>query len=98
MNPIKRFTMKKDKRTEPEESISEMASYEEQYLKPIELDRRQCVYISKGNHDVLTSLIRSLNVKGLTIGGYIDNVITEHIQKHKAEINHLYRRERNDLV
>jgi len=98
MNPIKRFSMKKNKRKEPEETISDMASYQEQYLKPIELDRRRCVYISKGNHDVLTSLIRSLNVKGLTIGGYIDNVISEHIQKHKAEINHLYRRERNDLV
>lgn len=98
MNPINRFTMKKDKKNEPEETISDMASYQEQYLKPVELDRRRCVYISKGNHDVLTSLIRSLGVKGLTIGGYIDNVITEHIQKHKAEINHLYRRERNDLV
>ena len=98
MNPIKKFTMKKHKRTEPEDSISDMASYQQQYLRPIELERRQCVYISKGNHEVLTSLIRSLNVKGLTVGGYIDNVITEHIQKHKAEINHLYRRERNDLV
>lgn len=90
--------MKKDKRREPEESISEMASYQEQYLKPIEIDRRQCVYISKRNHGVLTSLIRSINQKGLTVGGYIDNVLTEHLEKHKSEINHLYRRERNDLI
>jgi hypothetical protein len=83
---------------EPEKSISEMASYAEQYLKPTEIDRRRCVYIGKRNHTVLTSLIRSINHKGLTIGGYIDNVITEHLEKHKAEINHLYRRERNDLI
>lgn len=89
--------MKKE-RKEPEESIAEMVSYEEQYLRPIELDRRQCVYISKRNHAVLTALIRSLNVKGLTVGGYIDNVLTEHLQVHKAQINHLYRRERNDLI
>lgn len=89
--------MKKE-RKEPEESISEMASYEEQYLKPVEIDRRRCVYIGKRNHAVLTALIRSLNHKGLTVGGYIDNVITEHLEKHKAEINHLYRRERNDLI
>lgn len=89
--------MKKE-RKEAEESIAEMVSYEEQYLRPIELDRRQCVYISKRNHAVLTALIRSLNVKGLTVGGYIDNVLTEHLQVHKAQINHLYRRERNDLI
>jgi hypothetical protein len=90
--------MKKRVRKEPEETMAEMASYEEQYLKPIEIDRRQCVYISKRNHGVLTSLIRSTNQKGLTVGGYIDNVITEHLEKHKAEINHIYRRERNDLI
>lgn len=90
--------MRKDKRKEPEESISEMASYEEQYLKPTEIDRRQCVYISKRNHKVLTALIRSINQQGLTVGGYIDNVLTEHLEKHKAEINYLYRRERNDLI
>jgi hypothetical protein len=47
---------------------------------------------------VLNSLIHSISQKGLTIGGYIDNVITEHLEKHKAEINHIYRRERNDLL
>jgi len=90
--------MRKRERKEPEETMAEMASYEQQYLKPTEIDRRQCVYISKRNHGVLTSLIRSLSQKGLTVGGYIDNVITEHLEQHKAEINHIYRRERNDLL
>ena len=57
------------KNKEPEKSISEIASYAEQYLKPTEIDRRRCVYIGKRNHAVLTALIRSLNHKGLTIGG-----------------------------
>lgn len=90
--------MKNEEIQEPESAIAEVASYREQYLRPIEIDRRQCVYISRRNHHVLTALIRSLNIKGLTVGGYIDNVISEHIEAHKAQINHLYRRERNDLV
>jgi hypothetical protein len=90
--------MKPFGKKEPEDSIVELTSYEEQYLKVKELDKRQCVYISKRNHKVLTTLIRSLNSKRLTVGGYIDNIITEHLEKHKAEINHLYRRERNDLI
>ncbi|NDV64674.1 DUF3408 domain-containing protein [Bacteroides sp. 224] len=90
--------MNRFKKKELEESMEKTTSFAERYLKPIELDRRQCVYISKRNHKILTDFIRSLNEKGLTIGGYIDNVITEHIDKHKEEINYLYRRERNDLV
>lgn len=90
--------MKFRNKKEPEQTMAAMASYEQQYLKPVEIDRRGCVYISKRNHDILSSLIRSINQKGLTIGGYIDNVITEHLEKHKAEINHIYRRERNDLL
>lgn len=80
------------------EILAQMHTYEEHYLKPIEIDRRKCVYIGNRNHQVLTSLIHSLNIKGLTLGGYIDNVLTEHLQKHRTEINHLYRRERNDLI
>ena len=90
--------MKKNEKKEIEECMQEMASYAEQFLQPTELDRRQCVYISKRNHHVLTSLIASLHKKGLTVGGYIDNVITLHLQEHKDEINHIYRRERNDLI
>lgn len=90
--------MKFKNKKEPEETMAEMASYAEQYLKPVEIDRRGCVYISKRNHEILCSLIRLINQKGLTIGGYIDNVITEHLEQHKAEINHIYRRERNDLL
>lgn len=90
--------MKKIERKEPEQSMQELASYAEEFLQPIELDRRQCVYISKRNHRVLSALIASLHKKGLTVGGYIDNVITKHLQEHKEEINHIYRRERNDLV
>lgn len=90
--------MKKSEKKEIEKSMQEMASYAEQFLQPTELDRRQCVYISKRNHYILTSLIASIHKKGLTVGGYIDNVITKHLQEHKDEINHLYRRERNDLI
>jgi len=90
MNPFKK--------RESEESMDKTATYAELYLKPVDLNRRQCVYISRRNHAVLSDFIRSLGDKDLTIGGYIDNVITEHLQKHKAEINHLYRRERNDLL
>lgn len=72
--------------------------YALRYLQPMEIDRRRCVYISQRTHDVITSFLRSIEGKGLTVGGYVDNILTEHLEKHKAEINHLYRRERDDLL
>jgi hypothetical protein len=82
----------------PEDKIKAPAKYEEVYLKPVEMERRQCTYISRRNHRVISMLIRTLEIKGLTLGGYIDNVLTEHIDRHKVEINRLYLRERNDLL
>lgn len=90
--------MKLFEKKQPDDEITALANYEEAYLKPVDMERRQCAYISQRNHRVISNLIRSLEGKGLTVGGYIDNVLTEHLEKHKAQINHLYRRERNDLV
>lgn len=90
--------MKLFEKKQPDDEITTLANYKEVYLKPVDMERRQCAYISRRNHRVISNLIRSLEGKGLTVGGYIDNVLSEHLEKHKAEINHLYRRERNDLV
>ena len=76
----------------------ETNAYEEKYLKEVYVPLKHAAYISKRNMDIVSTLVRLQNRRGLTIGGYIDTVLTEHFEKHRAEINHLYRRERNDLV
>lgn len=73
-------------------------AYEEKYLGEVNVPLKHAAYISKRNMDIVSTLVRSQNKRGLTVGGYIDTVLTEHLERHKAEINHLYRRERNDLV
>lgn len=73
-------------------------AYEEKYLCEVNVPLKHAAYISKRNMDIVSTLVRSQNKRGLTVGGYIDTVLTEHLERHKAEINHLYRRERNDLV
>ena len=73
-------------------------AYEEKYLKEVHVPLKHAAYISKKNMDIISSFVRSQNKRGLTVGGYIDTVLTEHLERHKGEINHLYRRERNDLV
>ena len=61
---------------------------------------RQCVYISHEVHSVITKLVRALADAGndITVGGYIDTVMNEHLQLHKEEINALYRERQGDLL
>jgi hypothetical protein len=76
------------------------AGYKETFLKRNEMKTRQCVYISHDVHAVIANLVRTLVSAGneITVGGYIDTVLNEHLQAFKDEINELYRQPQDDLV
>jgi len=76
------------------------ANYKETYLKRNEIKTRQCVYISYDVHALIAKLVRTLVDEGsdISVGGYIDTVLWEHLQLHKEEINELYRHQRGDLL
>jgi hypothetical protein len=74
--------------------------YASLFIKRRELKTRQCVYISYDVHAVIAKLVGSLASTGndLTIGGYIDTVLAEHLQRYKGDINEFYRRREGDLL
>ena len=72
--------------------------YAEMYLKKKELKERQCVYISKDVHGIISEIVRVLADKDVTVGGYIDNVLLQHLEIHRDEINSLYKKDRKDLI
>lgn len=72
--------------------------YGEKFLKRNELKTRQCVYISQQIHAVISRLVHVIADKDITVGGYIDTVLAEHLERHKDEINELYRQKREDLI
>jgi len=74
------------------------SEYGEKFLKRNELKTRQCVYISGQIHGVISRLVHVIADKDITVGGYIDTVLTEHLESHKDEINELYRQKREDLI
>ena len=74
-----------------------LSEYGEKFLKRNELKTRQCVYISQQIHAVISRLVHVIADKDITVGGYIDTVLAEHLEKHKEEINELYRQKREDL-
>lgn len=75
-----------------------MSEYGEKFLKRNELKTRQCVYISQQIHTVISRLVHVIADKDITVGGYIDTVLAEHLERHKDEINELYRQKREDLI
>lgn len=91
---------------EVRESISrrkwgqQSAGFKETFLKRNEIKTRQCVYISHRVHSLIVRLVRTLVESGneVTLGGYIDTVLEEHLNQNKEEINQLYRQERGDLI
>jgi hypothetical protein len=74
------------------------ADYSSLFLQRNELKVRSCVYISQRIHNTISEIVRVIADKEVTVGGYIDNVLLQHLEAHKDEINDLYKRERKDLI
>jgi hypothetical protein len=75
------------------------ADYSSQFLGRNEIKAaRQCVYISHRIHTMISEIVRVIADKEVSVGGYIDNVLLQHLETHKDEINDLYKRERKDLI
>lgn len=78
----------------------QVAGYKETFLKRNEMKTRQCVYISYDVHALIAKLVRALVSAGndISVGGYIDTVLAEHLQANKDEINEMYRQQQGDLL
>lgn len=74
------------------------ADYSSLFLQRNELKVRSCVYISQRIHNTISEIVRVIADKEVTVGGYIDSVLLQHLEAHKDEINDLYKRERKDLI
>jgi len=72
--------------------------YSSTFLQHNELKSRATVYISQHIHAKISKIVRVIADKDVTVGGYIDNVLLQHLDVHKDEINDLYKREREDLI
>ena len=72
--------------------------YKDLFLQRNELKARSCVYISQRIHNTISEIVRVIADRDVTVGGYIDNVLLQHLEMHRDEINDLYKRERKDLI
>ena len=83
---------------EPSKRRRNNLDYSSLFLGRNEIKTRSCVYISQRIHNTISEIVRVIADKDVTVGGYIDNVLLQHLETHKDEINDLYKRERKDLI
>jgi hypothetical protein len=90
---------KKEKEAkEPTKRRRNQVDYSGLFLQRNEFKARSCVYISQRIHNTITEIVRVIADRDVTVGGYIDNVLLQHLEMHRDEINDLYKRERKDLI
>lgn len=60
-------------------------NYTARYLERNRFRRRHVVYVSRQTHDTVTELVRRLSDAGadITTGGFIDNVMRDHLSRHR---------------
>lgn len=73
-------------------------NYKETFVRRNEIKTRECVYISREIHSKIVKLVRALEDTNITIGGYIDVVLSEHLEQNKEDINEIFRLSRRDLL
>ncbi len=98
--PLAAPTPKRQEQRESSGRRRGLPSYREVFVSRNEIKHRQCVYISHEVHALVSSLVRALVEQGgeITVGGYIDKVLYEHLQAYKDDINELYRNRRPELL
>ena len=70
---------------EPAPVMEPKPDYAARFLKHRELKARHSVYISKETHAAVDCLVHLLGMAGkeISVGGYIDNVVAEHLESYK---------------
>ena len=69
-------------------------NYDEVFLNNKDLKARQPVYISKEIHVEIKKVVNLLALTGkeMSVGGYINNVLADHLEQYKEDIDDLHRK------
>ena len=81
-----------NRRKKPEEDYNAM------FLRRNEIKTRQCVYISRDVHGKILKIVNDIAGGEISVGGYVDTVLRQHLEQHKERINELYKKQREDLI
>jgi len=77
----------------PSQNQIEQADFCETYFKKVDITDRQSLYIAKEPHSILLTVVNMIGGRKSTLSSYVENIILQHLESHKEEINELYENE-----
>ena len=85
-------TSSRNKReTSPRRSSTSGCDYDQFFLVRNEIRFRKAAYLSVANHDAISRIVKELGNGQLSVGGYLDLIVTAHLEQYRDRINALYR-------
>ena len=72
------------------EELAEEEDYCETYFKKVDLSYRKSICIAKETHSTLLTIVNMIGGRKTNLSSYVENIILEHLESHKEEINELY--------
>jgi hypothetical protein len=68
----------------------QVEDYKETYFKRIDFSDRQPLYITRVTHEKLMLIVNIVGGRKATISSYVENILLQHLENYKDEINRLY--------
>ena len=84
--------------SEPRAKRSDAEDYASHFLKNTPSEARQCVYIDRRLHRKITTLVGVAGNRRFTVGNFIDNVLEQHFEQHRAEIRSICSKGLNKIL
>jgi predicted nucleotide-binding protein (sugar kinase/HSP70/actin superfamily) len=77
----------------PNQEQTEKVDYCETYFEKVDLTYRQSLCITKETHLTLLNVVNMIGGRKANLSSYVENIILQHLESHKEEINELYENE-----
>ena len=76
-----------------------LPDYEATFLKPVRVKVRSALYISEETRCKISEVARKIGTGRVSVIGYVENILRNHLELYKEEINRLHREiNKDDLL
>ena len=76
-----------------------LPDYEATFLKPVRVKVRTALYVSEETRCKISEVARKIGTGRVSVIGYVENILRNHLEIYKAEINRLHREQNSrDLL
>ena len=63
-----------------------LAEFQGKYLQPFHISQRKAVYVSEDTQKRLNYVVRKIGEQGASISGYVEQVLREHLDHYKDDV------------